>query len=60
MEAENQQIHENELICKKCKNHLGHRLKSSKSLTGDHDCINSACLKFKEKTFIDMDRGQKI
>jgi methionine-R-sulfoxide reductase len=38
-----------EVICKTCGSHLGHIFDDSSSPSGQHYCINSAALDFKEK-----------
>ncbi len=38
-----------EVICKNCGSHLGHLFEDSSSPNGQHYCINSASLDFKEK-----------
>jgi peptide-methionine (R)-S-oxide reductase len=39
-----------EVVCAKCKSHLGHVFKADDAPTGDHFCINSVCLGFTPKT----------
>jgi peptide-methionine (R)-S-oxide reductase len=39
-----------EVICKNCGGHLGHLFDDETSPTGQHYCINSACLDFKAKS----------
>ena len=43
-------MHRTEVICKNCGSHLGHLFDDETSPTGQHYCINSASLDFKEKT----------
>ena len=35
-----------EVLCKKCKSHLGHLFPDNEATTGKHYCINSVCLDF--------------
>lgn len=37
-----------EVICRNCGSHLGHLFKASDSKTGEHYCINSCALNFKD------------
>jgi len=39
-----------EVICKNCGSHLGHLFAAGDSKTGQHYCINSCALNFKEKS----------
>lgn len=39
-----------EVLCAKCKSHLGHLFDDSDSKTGKHFCTNSVCLEFKKET----------
>lgn len=38
-----------EVVCSKCKSHLGHVFDANDSPSGKHYCINSVCLDFKKK-----------
>ena len=42
-------MHRVEVICKKCKSHLGHLFDDGITKTGKRFCINSVCLNFKKK-----------
>jgi peptide-methionine (R)-S-oxide reductase len=42
-------MYRTEIICAKCKSHLGHIFPDSQAKTGQHFCINSVCLDLKEK-----------
>jgi peptide-methionine (R)-S-oxide reductase len=37
-------MHRTEIICSKCKSHLGHLFDDVESKTGKHFCLNSVCL----------------
>ena len=42
-------MHRIEVVCAKCKSHLGHLFDDHESTTGKHLCINSVCLDLKEE-----------
>ncbi len=42
-------MHRTEVVCAKCKSHLGHLFDDSEAKTGKHFCINSVCLDIEEK-----------
>ncbi len=42
-------MHRTEIICSKCESHLGHLFEDPSSPSGQHYCINSVALDFKEK-----------
>lgn len=41
-------MHRTEVVCKNCKGHLGHLFEAGDSPNGQHYCINSVCLDFKQ------------
>lgn len=40
-------MHRTEVVCAKCKSHLGHLFDDQEAKTGEHYCINSVCLNFR-------------
>jgi peptide-methionine (R)-S-oxide reductase len=42
-------MHRTEVICAKCKSHLGHLFDDPEAKTGKHFCTNSVCLDFKKE-----------
>ncbi len=42
------EMHRTEIVCARCKSHLGHIFPDSDSKTGAHYCINSVCLDLKD------------
>ena len=43
-------MHRTEVICSKCKSHLGHLFEDSTTKTGKHLCINSVCLDLEKES----------
>jgi peptide-methionine (R)-S-oxide reductase len=41
--------HRTEVICAKCKSHLGHVFNADDAKSGTHFCVNSVCLDFKSE-----------
>jgi len=41
-------MHRTEVVCSKCKSHLGHLFDDPESKTGKHFCLNGVCLDFNE------------
>ncbi len=39
-------MHRTEVVCSKCKSHLGHLFDDPEAKTGKHYCLNSVCLEF--------------
>lgn len=42
-------MHRTEIVCSKCKSHLGHIFDDTQSVTGKHYCLNSVCLDLEKK-----------
>ncbi|MES2059637.1 MAG: peptide-methionine (R)-S-oxide reductase MsrB [Patescibacteria group bacterium] len=42
-------MHRTEVVCAKCKSHLGHIFDDPEAKTGKHFCLNSVCLDFKKE-----------
>lgn len=42
-------MHRQEVVCKNCDVHLGHLFAADDSPNGQHYCINSVCLDFKQR-----------
>lgn len=42
-------MHRTEVVCARCKSHLGHIFDDSEAKTGKHYCINSVCLDLQKK-----------
>lgn len=43
-------MYRTEIICARCKSHLGHIFPDQEAKTGQHLCINSICLDLQEKS----------
>ncbi len=50
-------MYRTEVICATCGVHLGHVFAADDAPSGDHYCINSVCLNFKNDS---NDKAQKI
>ncbi len=42
-------MHRTEVVCAKCKSHLGHLFDDQEAKTGKHFCLNSVCLEFNKE-----------